>query len=166
MAELLDHDRERFASLKRCGMNSCADQVKSQMPTTPDSGKILAQLAEIAQRLGNLETGLARLEHSTADIRQLVGPFGLLYPDGTVLVQTLYGTKYFIDASDMVMAPQLVIYRQWEPEVSQFFLGSIGPDTVFMDVGANIGYFTCLLASYVGRAGYGRVIAVEACPRT
>jgi len=108
---------------------------------------------------------LDQLERAMREIRQLVGPFGVPFPNDEILVQTLYGTKYFIDANDLVMTPQLVTYRQWESDLSSFFVKSITPDTVFLDVGANFGYFTCLVASNIGASGSGKVIAVEPNPR-
>jgi FkbM family methyltransferase len=81
-----------------------------------------------------------------------------------MLVQTIHGLKYFIDPSDEVMAPQLVVYRQWEPQVSAFILNSVTADTVFVDVGANFGYFTCLAASRIGLGGKGKVISIEPNP--
>jgi FkbM family methyltransferase len=114
--------------------------------------------------LRSLADRLAHVESVVAEIRSLVGPFGTLFPDGTMLVQTIHGLKYFIDPSDEVMAPQLVVYRQWEPELSRFIRNSMTSDTVFVDVGANFGYFTCLAASRIGRDGRGRVISIEPNP--
>src|SRR5262245_18342906 len=99
---------------------------------------------ELQRTINSLQASITQLQASVADIRSLVGPFAATFPDGSMLVQTLYGTKYFIDPTDDIMAPQLVIYRQWESELSQFMLNSVSPDTVFVDVGANFGYFTCL----------------------
>jgi len=107
---------------------------------------------------------LTRLEKVVAEIRSLVGPFGTLFPDGTMLVQTIHGLKYFIDPSDEVMAPQLVVYRQWESQLSAFISNSVTPDTVFVDVGANFGYFTCLAAARIGGGGNGKVVAIEPNP--
>ena len=115
------------------------------------------QLAELIARIAHLET-------TVREIRNLVGPFGTMFPDGTMLVQTIHGTKYFIDPTDEIMAPQLVVYRQWEPDLSTFMVNSITPDTVFLDVGANFGYFTCLVGSRIGIQGKGCVIAAEPNP--
>jgi FkbM family methyltransferase len=113
---------------------------------------------------GLLSDRLKRLETLVGEIRSLVGPFGTLFPDGTMLVQTIHGLKYFIDPSDEIMAPQLVVYRQWEPDLSRFMLSSVTPDTVFVDIGANFGYFTVLAASKIGSKGTGRVISIEPNP--
>jgi len=118
------------------------------------------------QRL--LREVIARLdkqEHAIAEIRRLVGPSGIPFPDGTLLVQTIHGTKYFIDPSDLVMAPQLTVYRQWESDVSAFTLNAVKENSIFMDVGANFGYLSCLAASKIGNRGAGCVIAVEPNPR-
>jgi FkbM family methyltransferase len=114
--------------------------------------------------LAKLSNRLTRLETLVGEIRSLVGPFGTLFPDGTMLVQTIHGLKYFIDPSDEIMAPQLVVYRQWEPELSSFVLNSVTPATVFVDIGANFGYFTCLAASKIGSKGTGKVISIEPNP--
>lgn len=108
---------------------------------------------------------LEQIERRVDEVRALVGPFGVSFPNDEILVQTLFGTKYFIDANDLVMAPQLVVYRQWEDDLSNFFVRSVTQDTVFLDVGANFGYFTCLIASRIGTGGQGQVIAVEPNPR-
>ncbi|AGX88347.1 FkbM family methyltransferase [Candidatus Symbiobacter mobilis] len=114
-------------------------------------------LAELIERVSHLET-------TVREIRNLVGPFGTMFPDGTMLVQTIHGTKYFIDPTDEIMAPQLVVYRQWEPDLSTFMVNSTTPDTIFLDVGANFGYFTCLVGSRIGSQGNGCVIAAEPNP--
>lgn len=125
----------------------------------------MSEISDLTTQMAGLKGQLERIEVALADVRRLVGPFGAVFPDGSLLVQTLYGTKYFIDPSDDIMAPQLVVYRQWEPDLSKFMLSAVNKDTVFVDVGANFGYFTCLLASKIGVGGVGQVIAVEPNPK-
>lgn len=107
---------------------------------------------------------LSKIEKSLDEVRRLVGPFGLMMPNGEMLVQTLYGIKYLIDPADLIMAPNLIIYRQWEADLSTLFWNLLKPDSVFVDVGANFGYFTCLAASRIGSSGKGKVFAVEPNP--
>ncbi len=52
----------------------------------------------------------------------------------------------------------------FEPNLSAFLRAQLRPGDVFVDVGANVGYFTLLAAKLVGPAG--RVVAVEAAPAT
>ena len=118
----------------------------------------------IVAKLDKISAVIENINSASRETRNLVGPFGIPFPDGSVLVQTIYGIKYFIDAQDMVMTPQLIIYRQWEKDLSQFFLAALHQDCVFVDVGANVGYFTCLLGAYIGRSGKGQVFAFEPNP--
>lgn len=122
-------------------------------------------LQKLEQRLDNLDSQLRELTRLAQETRSLVGPFGVALPDGTVLVQTIWGHKLVVDALDTIMTPNLIVYRQWEADLSSLFAGYVTPDTVFVDVGANIGYFTCLVGSRIGPYGSGRVIAVEPNPR-
>lgn len=76
-------------------------------------------------------------------------------------VPTLVGTRMQIHFPDMI---QKGIYfcGVWEPTISAFIRDSLSEGDVFVDVGANIGYHTCLAAKKVGEAG--EVHAIEASP--
>jgi len=50
----------------------------------------------------------------------------------------------------------------WDPGVTEFVLQNLKPGMVFLDIGANVGYFSLLTANHV--APSGRVIAVEPNP--
>jgi FkbM family methyltransferase len=108
-----------------------------------------------------IESQLAALKLQISEIRNLVGPFGVLIDANQMLVQSLYGIKYLIDPQDLIMTPQLIVYRQWEADLSRFFSLRCKPTTVFIDIGANFGYFTCLVAAKVGPTGSGHVYAIE-----
>ncbi len=51
----------------------------------------------------------------------------------------------------------------WEPNLSYWITQRLRPGDTFVDVGANIGYYTLLASRLVGADG--RVVAVEASPR-
>ena len=121
-------------------------------------------LASIDARLAALETRAAHLERLGAETRRLVGPFAAPLGRSRLLVHTLHSILMIVDADDLIITPQLVVYRQWEPDLSALVSNSCKPDTVFVDVGANIGYFTLLAGSRIHAGGSGRVIAVEPNP--
>ncbi|MGF1454073.1 MAG: Stf0 family sulfotransferase [Alphaproteobacteria bacterium] len=114
--------------------------------------------------LKSMDQRLKRLEVTSTQVRQLVGPFGLPMSEGTTLVQTLQNMKYLVPSDDLIMTPQLVVYRQWEPKLSALLPGLCPPGTTFVDVGAGFGYYACLVGSRLGAAEGSRVIAVEPNP--
>ncbi len=118
---------------------------------------LIPMLAAISQRLDKL----TQLVNET---RQLVGPFAVPFPDGSLLTQTIHGLKYFVDPHDLIIAPQMVVYRQWEADVSQLFRSLCRPDSVVVDIGANFGYFSVLAASLIGARSGGQVISFEPNP--
>ena len=120
--------------------------------------------AEFEQILTRIEQRLQVVERYVAETRGLVGPFAVTLADGKLLVHTLHRLLMIVDSTDLIITPQLVVYRQWEPELTQLVWNSCRSDTVFVDVGANIGYFTLLAGSRIHAGGTGRVIAVEPNP--
>jgi FkbM family methyltransferase len=69
---------------------------------------------------------------------------------------------YTHDARDRVVSRSIRETGLWEPFESRLVLALLPPGGVFVDVGANIGYFSLLAASVVGAAG--RVFAFEPDP--
>jgi FkbM family methyltransferase len=55
------------------------------------------------------------------------------------------------------------VFGTWEPEVAQVIQREVRPSQLVLDIGANIGYFTLLLAKQVGPEG--KVIAFEPFPK-
>ncbi len=121
-------------------------------------------LANIEQRLARMEAQLQAIAQNTSETRRLIGPWAATLGDGKLLVHTLHSLLMIVDSTDLIITPQLVVYRQWEPDLTQLIWRSCGPETVFVDVGANIGYFTLLAGSRIHAGSRGRVIAVEPNP--
>ena len=66
-------------------------------------------------------------------------------------------SKMYVDTSDLLIAPWLLIHGEWEPEETALFKKLVRPGDVFVDVGANIGYYTLLAV----RRGASQVYAFE-----
>lgn len=118
-------------------------------------------LADIERRLAAIEARAQVIEGYAFDTRRLVGPWAATLGDGKLLVHTLNSMLLIVEATDLIITPQLVCYRQWEPDLTDLFWNSCRNDSVFVDVGANIGYFTVLAGLRIHAGGSGRVIAVE-----
>jgi FkbM family methyltransferase len=79
-------------------------------------------------------------------------------------LRTEWGGKLIVDTTDLLMSPWLLLDGVWEPDVTEWFRSALKPGMTFVDVGANVGYFSVLAAFLVGWDG--RVIAFEAMPAT
>ena len=57
---------------------------------------------------------------------------------------------------------RIYYFGTWEPNLTEFLMRRLCPGDLFVDVGANIGYFSLLAAKLVGTSG--KVLAIEASP--
>lgn len=79
--------------------------------------------------------------------------------NGMTLCRVLSRYLMYVDSQDMSLAPHLLLNGYWEPAVTFAFARSIQPGWNCIDVGANHGYFSLLMASIVGETG--KVLALE-----
>lgn len=76
--------------------------------------------------------------------------------------RTIFGSRIIGNTEDIL--PQYIYYfGVWEPNLTAWIQRGLRPGDTFVDVGANIGYFSLLGSRLVGRSG--RVVAIEPSPR-
>lgn len=75
----------------------------------------------------------------------------------------LRGIKFELNTSDFV-DKYLFVTGEYEPDVTDFILNNLKKGDVFMDIGANIGYFSILASKRVGNSG--EIYAYEPNPVT
>jgi FkbM family methyltransferase len=109
-----------------------------------------------------LEHGMSRSEFiravlASAEFKQSMAEVDeLTRYDDIDLVIPIRGRQFRVPAADRSLVPYLLKHRCWEPHVMAHLARTLQPSSVFMDVGANLGYFTVLCAPLVSR-----VIAFE-----
>ena len=81
---------------------------------------------------------------------------------GTALCRVLGRYKMVVDTADAGLSPHLMLDGYWEMWVTEAMCRHLRPGMAAVDVGANLGYFTLLMADLVGASG--RVHAVEPNP--
>jgi FkbM family methyltransferase len=72
-----------------------------------------------------------------------------------------FGARFTCRLPDLIQT-YLWMFGEWEPDLTRFITGRLADDDVFVDVGANIGYYSLLAAACVGPNG--TVVAIEASP--
>lgn len=87
---------------------------------------------------------------------------GVYYGDHRLLCRLLGDYLAFVDIRDRMLAPRLVLDGFWESWVTLAVARYLRPGMWCVDVGANYGYYTLLLASGCGPTG--RVVACEPNP--
>ena len=83
--------------------------------------------------------------------------------DDRILCRVLGKYLMWVDAHDHGLSPHLLMQGYWEMWITQALARLTTPGTTVIDVGANVGYCTLLLADAVGPSG--RVISFEPNPR-
>jgi FkbM family methyltransferase len=78
-----------------------------------------------------------------------------------VPARTRFGATLTCRLPDLIQT-YIWIFNEWEPDLTHFIAGRLTDGDVFIDIGANIGYYSLLAAECVGTGG--RVVAVEASP--
>ena len=111
---------------------------------------IRAALADISARLSNIEAA----QH---------GARAVYVGNGRILTKSdLFGLLYYVEADDRLIVPKFVMDGIFEADVTHFLRRNVAPDSVCVDIGANFGYYTCIMARL---AHQGRTTGVEADPK-
>lgn len=112
-----------------------------------------------------LRGGTARA-HAGRLIRKLWPDFRLanflLETMGSEKQVTVNGKRMFVDLRDSAVSTHLFVAKTWEPEETRLVSSLLRQGDVFVDVGANVGYFTLIASDAVGKTG--KVFAFEPEP--
>ncbi len=97
--------------------------------------------------------------HSTAALEagSRQGATSAYCGNAVALCRCLGKLKLFVDPNDVSLAPHLMLDGYWESWVTLAVMRHVKPDMVCVDVGANVGYFSMLMA----HLGARKVLAVE-----
>jgi FkbM family methyltransferase len=77
--------------------------------------------------------------------------------------KTFFGAQLKCDIRDFIQR-RIFFFAIYEPNLTYFIQKQVKEGDTFVDLGANIGYFSMLASTIVGSSG--RVIAIEAAPDT
>jgi len=126
-------------------------------------GKILLRPArefEIENYLKNLEDGQLQL----SDIKESIQNsserqhIDLLKKVGEGPIKTMDGINMYLDPTDFAVSGFLCAHKTWEAFETLLFKKFIEKNTIFIDIGAHIGYYSLLCAS---KSNEGKIISFE-----
>ena len=106
-------------------------------------------------RLDAIEASLARLE------KLAHGGRSVYVGDGRILTKVSlrhWNIAYLLEAEDLLLMPHLVVNGYHEIDVTDYFVNNLRSHHNCLDVGANFGYFTCIMGRW---ASQGKTIALE-----
>ncbi|RBM07048.1 FkbM family methyltransferase [Novacetimonas cocois] len=83
--------------------------------------------------------------------------------DDAILCRVLCKYKMFVNPEDRGLSPHLILDGYWEMAVTEVMIDLVREGMTAIDVGANLGYFSVLLADLVGPDG--KAIVAEPNPR-
>lgn len=66
-----------------------------------------------------------------------------------------------VDPGDL-LGSRVFFFGVWEPSITHYMRGQLTPNSVAVDIGANVGYYSLIMSSAVGDGG--KVYAVEPSP--
>lgn len=112
--------------------------------------------AWLEDKLVEISNRLARLEDASH------GANAVYMGNNRVLMRlNLLRLIYFVEANDRILIPKFVMDGIYEGEITQFFINNIKETSHCIDVGANFGYYTCIMGKC---APQGKTIGIEADP--
>lgn len=115
----------------------------------------LAVLDRLAERMDQMSARLAQIE------RLVQGGRGVNVGKNRLLIKAAFddaNLAFLVEADDRLLVPRFFAEGKYEAEITNFFSSNIKRDSNCLDIGANFGYFTCLMAR---RALGGKTIGIE-----
>jgi FkbM family methyltransferase len=92
--------------------------------------------------------------------QRIIRPYLSWRPFSTVATTT-FGARIAVALPDLIQS-RIYFFGFWEPNLTHFIRRALRAGDTFVDVGANIGYFSLLASKIVGERG--QVFSVEASP--
>ncbi|WP_166437268.1 FkbM family methyltransferase [Niastella caeni] len=106
--------------------------------------------------------------NNNSTIRDLVNkkndhiPFAVYMGEGAVLTRSYFDVLYLVSSFDVTLAPHFIVHGVYESELTKYLLNNVKSDSVFVDVGANFGYYSCMIAKKIESGKGGKVYSFEA----
>lgn len=125
-----------------------------------EGDRSLAAIEDLKQRVTLLSKQLASL---AAFLESSPGVRSIYVGENTALVRTAGSRKMYVDSRDIGIGSPIMSTGSWEKNNTREVVRLVGSGYTAVDIGANFGYYSILLASLVGSTG--RVFSFEPNPQ-
>lgn len=105
-----------------------------------------------------------RLQKRLRELYLMHMSWAIRLDDEMILCRILGRYKFYADPSDRSISPHLMMQGYWEPRTTEVIIDLMQHGMTAIDVGANLGYFTIIMAAMGGT--HGRVLSFEPNPGT
>jgi FkbM family methyltransferase len=125
------------------------------MRTATPFRRMMARLWASMPVIGSINRRLDRLE------RLSHGGRATYVGNNRVLTRCVVGggvIGFLVEADDRLLSPSLILTGEYEVPLTNYFLSHLRADSHCLDVGANFGYFTCLMGR---KCPHGKVLGIE-----
>jgi FkbM family methyltransferase len=99
---------------------------------------------------------------SIFEMKDVHKPFAVYMGEGEILTRSFYDIMYLVSSYDCTMTPHFIIHGVYESELTKYFINNMQENSVFVDVGANFGYYSCIAAKKIKAGKGGKVHSFEA----
>jgi FkbM family methyltransferase len=136
-------------------------------PASPQPMGPSPDVVELARALDQLrvehETNVRRLQDDIESLRADIWASKVVPVGDRLLVGCRHlNLVYYIQTNDKLIGPRFIVEGEYETPTTAFMMRTVKEDHVCIDVGANFGYYSCMMAHLAWR---GRVLAYEADPQ-
>jgi FkbM family methyltransferase len=118
------------------------------------------EIALLAQKTFSTEPGNDDLRDGIEFIKSRLSSYA--GPD-TVLTYLKDESPIFVNTGDLGCPSPIINGGVWEPENTQILCSFLTASTIFLDIGANVGYYSIVMGNRLAK-GEGRVLAFEPHP--
>ncbi len=121
-----------------------------------------SEIQKLHDRVAALEDRiLTRLDQLGQSMHSAKVPRLVMTGPHTACVEIFTGQRFFVDTADRTVGLPIAFDGRWEPYLVTLFLNELREDSIFIDVGANCGFFSVVAATKIKS---GRIFAVEPNP--
>jgi FkbM family methyltransferase len=153
LIKFLHHLDETLADRLARMEGALAERIDVAKGTLGDSMK-----RSLADRLDGVANRLVSIEESLTSFRSVY------LGSNRILLRFRHLPLVFVaEANDRIIVPHLILTGDYEPDVTAWLLRNLGATETCLDIGAHMGYHSCIMAS---KARAGRVVALEPDPRS